>query len=654
LPLPETALMIFLGARYVPPIPSSLDPHSLSQVEQCFALSHSMYLIAYKDDDGETYEIGSEPDLTEAIQYFQAGGDDPPVSSRSSLGSITSFGPRKITLRVHISVEYDGPSLSDTSSLASLEEYKSRNGSQTSFSFGSPSVVDDDAATISSRDMVPSVAYDSHPHGLAAPSNHNLSGGSSWSGGPAGKGGSQPWSHSDTALGTDPALKDLEGKSANGGYPSDPAAVFERLKLEEAFNDDTSSVGAIDQRGLDRGVAWLEEQKNRAFQKLVGMLPEPSVDSGNEGQLGGDLALERNPRGQYYYSYTATGSSSASHVQDDGGSIDIDAAIHEEGPISKPRPTSRQINWVASQQASAAERASKPSHRAPASEPAIPEHAIPRELLQFLPIPTPDPELLTDCSQCGVLLDSMRYVCFTCGEKPPKSEVDKGKGKVDPYSNDTFSYPPKPNRYSMEPSSPAYSSSSHTFFDSNQSLYSPQSPTHKPLPLIPNADPHPTLSVPSYSSSVGYELCYGCIESAGVTHAIEAGLALGASPTVPNMSPSSPEDAQRALQWRRSAPRQKGQLRHAYQEKIWGHTGWEDVGMLSNQSPWIDILRLSFIQNKTNFKPSNALLAASTQVVNVTNVLHASSTSCVSLATGCLVLLAPRYHCLTCLLQPSP
>ena len=73
----------------------------------------------------------------------------------------------------------------------------------------------------------------------------------------------------------------------------------------------------------------------------------------------------------------------------------------------------------------------------------------------------------------------------------------------------------------------------------------------------------------------GYELCAGCIEHAGVDHAVNPDLRYG--PASPSMSPSSPEDAQRALQWRKSAPK-KGTTRHSYREKVWGHFGWEDVG----------------------------------------------------------------------------
>lgn len=113
-----------------------------------------MFSIAYKDDDGEITDIASESDLTEAIQYFQNGVDDLPVSSAQSILSGRSFGGRKITLRVIVAVDYDGPSLSDTSSLASMDEYKNRNDSNLSLTFPVPvrSEPDDDSVTVSSRD----------------------------------------------------------------------------------------------------------------------------------------------------------------------------------------------------------------------------------------------------------------------------------------------------------------------------------------------------------------------------------------------------------------------------------------------------------------------------------------------------------------------
>ena len=133
---------------------SSLIDIGINQVEECFSLSATSYVISYKDDDGEVTNVATDADLIEAIQYFQAG-DDAPLSSAASILSGRSFGARKITVRVSIQVDYDGPSLSDTSSLASLEEFRGRNlnGSQLSFPFSTPAVdLDDDSVTVSSRD----------------------------------------------------------------------------------------------------------------------------------------------------------------------------------------------------------------------------------------------------------------------------------------------------------------------------------------------------------------------------------------------------------------------------------------------------------------------------------------------------------------------
>lgn len=549
--------------------------------------------------------------MTEAIQYFQAGNDDPPTSSAASILSGRSFGSRKITLRVHISVEYDGPSLSDTSSLVSLEEYQNRNSSQLSFSLGAPSELDDDAVTVSSRDT--GAMSRAPSNGLAPPLRRDqpgsqLSGESSWdslrsgrsaSGAQEASGFSKPPT-SDTARVSNPSVKDKDPSI------SFVEAPFERLKLEEALQDDNSSVD-YDHRlsGHDRGAAWLRDQNDRTLRTMLGVYPAPSVSLEDEDELGGDLALERDPRGKYYYSYTHTGSSGASQshedAHEDAGNEELEAGIDDVERVNKPRPTSRHLNWLAAQQiatsARSESRVPKASFIPTLSEPSIPENDIPPdippEFRQYIPVPNPPQEELTECSECSVLLDSIRYVCSTCGEKAPKSETDKGKGKIDPFS-DIYCYPPKPKHishassvpslqkhHSIISAAPSFSSSSRTYVGTSESVYGgPQTPTNEHFKPSPNYSTEKSLAIPgAHDAGLGYELCSGCIESAGVTHAIEAGLAPGSSPIASHSPIPSPEDAQRALEWRRSAPRHKGQLRHAYQEKIWGHSGWEDVGM---------------------------------------------------------------------------
>ncbi|KAJ7464640.1 hypothetical protein FB451DRAFT_1264153 [Mycena latifolia] len=586
------------------------------KVEQCFSLYATSYAIAYKDDDGEVTDITTDSDLTEAIQYFQAGGDDPPLSSAASILSGRSFGSRKITLRVNISVDYDGPSLSDTSSLASLEEYKNRNGSQQSFSFGAPSEVDDDSITVSSRDAIsraerPTRDGDSQ---ASAQSWDMLSQPSNARAGPS-------TTLRLESIPSDP-FSDDAGRTV--AVPEDPAAVFQRLKLEESIRDDSSSVQYDNLRENDRGAAWLRDQNARTIRSMLGALPEPSVSSGvssileEEEPLGGALALEQDPRGKYYYSYT---SSSASQTRDSGYYDDgTNGELQDEFQHQpKPRPSSRHLNWLAAQQAASPQPSHKPppstdsfEHEAHEHSPDVSNPSIPRELLQFLPLSPPPSETLTDCSECGVLLDSIRYVCSICGEKKPVSQSSKGKGKS-PHAHDhgghgflgyqgpgsgnyhdhqhpghfhnhshehepVYSYPPRPHDTSA--------SSSQTFLGGGGSTESlTGSMRHfKPLPRLP-LHPGPALSAFGSQTTLvvppghardepGYELCSGCIEHAGVTHAIEAGLPPGSSS--PSVSPSSPEDARRALEWRRLAPK-KGQTRHAYNEKVWGHLGWEDV-----------------------------------------------------------------------------
>ncbi|KIK08918.1 hypothetical protein K443DRAFT_671967 [Laccaria amethystina LaAM-08-1] len=572
------------------------------KVEQCFSLYATSYAIAYKDDDGEITNITTETDLTEAIQYFQAG-DDAPLSSAASILSGRSFGPRKVTLRVNITVDYDGPSLSDTSSLVSLDDYRNRNGSQQSFSFGAPSVdLDDDSVTVSSKDQgTPSLV-----NSRASQSSSTFSGprkgvnGSSHDTFSIGITSVNKMDNSNVSKGDATAHDPFadEGElSASERYPEDPSAVFERLKLQEALGDDSSSVDFESLAANDRGAAWLRDQNERTIRSMLGALPEPSIPDSlslsldSQDELGGDLALERDPRGKYYYTYTS-GSASQTHGSGDDEGHDPDEDGAAEGiQVVKPRPTSRHLNWLAAQQVDSMEnRRPHPSTSIPSfythnSDPLpalshpLANSGIDKEFLPYLSMTAPPPEILTDCSHCGVHLDAIRYVCSTCGEKSPMQE-----SFADPEET-VYSYPPR------QPLSSGCSSSSQTYVGSLESLASVQ--RSKPLPSLPSMPSFPsipslwgssrTLPLQTTETHAGYELCSGCIESAGVHHAIEAGLATpGASPGYSPDSALSPAEAQRALQWRRAAPK-KGQIRHAYKEKVWSQTGWEDVVLDENK-----------------------------------------------------------------------
>lgn len=470
-----------------------------------------------------------------------------------------------------ITVDYDGPSLSDTSSLVSLEEYKNRNGSGSSLSlsFSAASQVEpeDDSVTVSSRDT-----------GMMAQRTQTKTvmrgGGGGGSGGDSG-----------STVHDYQSMSDLQSESDSSSfgqrYPEDPSAVFERLKMSD-------SNGYV-----ERNTQWLRDQTSR--NNLNGILTsESESESGgsslnleddleSQSPFDGDLALQQD-NGKYYYTYTSGSSSSAaSAAHDDGDYIENGSSRHSADYRSQ------KLHWIASQQtitaaqppkslshpaasSAASSSSSRPSMYSSSSDP-LPRPSIsediPPEVLQFM-LENPQPPLAcTDCSSCGVLLETFRYVCSTCGEKEPRDHMlaeingtvnGKGKGRdVSPFA-DPPSYPPSAHRSTADKPLPP-----------------------RPLPTLPLGSHSHSLSSNSGSGSnsstttlagdTGFELCPNCIETAGIFHA----LAGSAAPDAPD-EPSSPEDAQRTLsQLRRAAPKQKGHFRHAYVEKLWSAAGWKDV-----------------------------------------------------------------------------
>ncbi|KAI0940921.1 hypothetical protein AcV7_003165 [Taiwanofungus camphoratus] len=589
------------------------------RVEECFFPSATTFGITYTDDDGEVADISTDADLTEAIRYFYPASDDPPVSSSSSILSGRSLTRGKITLHVGIAVDYDGPSLSDTSSLVSLEEYRNRNGSTSSLSLSSSHAgeIDDDSVTVSSKDT--GSKYDVfRARGpktiISGPSREPL----------INRSDNDQETRSMSSIPSTLASDVLDGASqplsssakdpfADGAhamdsplYPTDSSSVFLRLKLEEEMQgrEPSSSYGSSTLHS-ERGAAWLRDQNARAMKAMLGDVPAPDDAVSNMS----GLALQQDTRGKFYYAYTGGSSYAASQSAPDSGYDDgsvadpngSTAATHD--PAS--RPTSMEMNGFElvdefteshlHRSVSVASSSSMPFGRWSNSELTFSldyvYSDVPAEVLPFIqslpPQPPPNP---MNCSECGVILDTIRYVCSTCGDKRlpslPGSDYEGsnfGKGKdraiAISYTNGHgHSYPPSPSSPSMSQWSLVTDAYAHPRSPSDSALVQ-----KKPLPAIPRgpSEYRPTLAVPGArpvlgTLEIGYELCANCIESAGVTHALEMSVAPGSSPG-PGLG-SSAEDAQRALsQWRRSAPSQKGHLRHAYIEKSWGHRGWQDV-----------------------------------------------------------------------------
>ncbi|KAI0352154.1 hypothetical protein OH77DRAFT_1428932 [Trametes cingulata] len=580
------------------------------QVENTYGLQATAFSITYVDDDQETNLISNEAELTEAINYFKPTvNDDAPLSSAASILSGRSFRPSKITLRVNIMVDYDGISLSDTGSLVSLDEYRNRNGSEYSFSQSSisPREPEDDTITVSSKDV--GSKYDGlRAKGpktiVAGPSREPLiDPGDNWE--------VATISSAPRTTSSKRSRDVMSPEHASTRYPEDPSAVFAQIKLqEERLGLSPGYPNGAATFDSERRANWLREQSAH----LTGVNGDALSVSDFSLEDNLSLELEKNQHGNYRYTLTGSGGSAASqsirdYAIDDGASAVVNDAYESVAdPAEKmadSRPTSMQTT-----QYTHPHRSSTPSNpfMAPgedqssvASDFIHPD--IPPEVLSFLkpeaPLaPPPDP---TNCSKCGVVLDIIKYVCSTCGEKKPRGPIEtewpggdaKGKTRAIDIHRE-YTYPPFYNSPSASSwtvvgsasgSSGSSGGSDHHPSRANSDTTLNVHVARKPLPAIPT-DPAastnghsrqtPTLRVPGteHRAPQGYELCSNCVQAYGVQHSLEFSVTPGASPG----PGTSPEDAERALsRWRRTAPSQKGVLRHAYIEKSWTHNGWEDV-----------------------------------------------------------------------------
>lgn len=191
----------------------------------------------------------------------------------------------------------------------------------------------------------------------------------------------------------------------------------------------------------------------------------------------------------------------------------------------------------------------------------------------------------------------MKCICTTCGEKTPTSRLQleaaaavKGKGKDRESPNYESQHQGPSTEYNYE--EPAYPPRAHRgpiMLRLSSSANTPAYPSNsKPLPALPSSSPpqppivrsigSQSTLVPSSSSGsssstarAGYELCNMCFTKVGVVHSLMGGVDAPSSPTLP------PTASELAIA-RRSEPKQKGQLRHAFVEQVWGFHGWQAIG----------------------------------------------------------------------------
>jgi hypothetical protein len=294
------------------------------------------FQIQWTDDDKELNYIQNEITLVEAIDYYHSGDEGSVASSGSVFSSRSSSRHSRITMHVEICVDYDGPSLSDTASLASRDE-DSPEGIQSSFSPGelSGSSQDDDAITVSSKDtraqqgsrrgrvdssLIKKIWNNTARTGSSSTTpnkptlKHSRSGLFNF-----GSRASNADEETDASTSRNNRTNERSLSSlidTEKPYPDDPSAVFERLKLEEERSPDSSHDRSLLQ--TDIGKAWLKNQ--RSFQ-LGGVLragaPSMSDDqfslntdtpfSDENSDM--DILLQKDERGKDYYIYTGSGSS---------------------------------------------------------------------------------------------------------------------------------------------------------------------------------------------------------------------------------------------------------------------------------------------------------------------------------------------------------
>lgn len=441
--------------------------------------------MSYQDDDGETTDILSDHDLTEAIQYFHAGADDNASTNGSILSGYSGRMSRRITLRLRVAVEYDGPSLSDTGSLVSLEDYPKHGHGSLSLSdvdsYDSHAFplqeLDDDAVTISSRDtpnrringgtrLIQRDLSSRFSESLSIQeevveislSESNLSLPEDTSGSQ-----SSPFLIVDTpATSKDQVSRSPSSATVNGKPELEPDGVFERLRML-----DSDPFGASQQSlpldANERGAQWLRDQTDRAAWHSF-TTPKPSSNSlraltdhraprltmtesefdAGSSSMSRDLELQKDDNGKYYYKLTpdppshlesererspraAEPALAPDEHQDESRDILQDARVVETETFGAGPSTGAALFKRVSQVSHMTESGESSSSSGLRTRGArssrlgkVPESGdISPELLQAIleSESQSGPHLVTDCSSCGDILESFRYVCTTCGEK---------------------------------------------------------------------------------------------------------------------------------------------------------------------------------------------------------------------------------------------
>ncbi|WRT68905.1 uncharacterized protein IL334_005887 [Kwoniella shivajii] len=531
------------------------------RVEECFFLSASPFSLAYTDDDGEEFCIKTDADFTEAIAYFVSGDDEVALSSYSgsNLGhAMYPFSAQKITIRLDVKVDYDGPSLSDTSSVSS-------------FRTGSGSLSE------STRDEHSEGSWRSSGYQESMRNGRRLSGFDTVEEELESlKSRESELSHGSTILGistlglTDPAYhyQTASLSSTSRTRPSRTTAPQPLLDSSPFPSNPPILTGPESDPApsllthSDLGTRWLRDQSRLAARKL-GPTPQTSTRSGDydsdedsdesDEEHPGDIALVRDARGRYYYSYQTDASSRSSRSEADHTDI-------EAGPSSRP------LSGLTTNLSLSTSPAGIPYHFQPPYEPVR------------IAEPTGPPILAPDCSACGLRLDYMRYVCQTCGEGDMWKEDAMRKDSFLPIlrSNGSDASDESSSDATEWAAAKADSTGSQTIYNvatprSRRSSSSTDDSAESWRTNFGGQSSPTTAMYRHHNEGIsgtrppgkprGYELCAGCIEIHGIAHSKAAALAA----------------KQKLGHSERRRRRNVGEFRHTFREKTWAAEGWIDV-----------------------------------------------------------------------------
>ncbi|KAL7421406.1 hypothetical protein Q5752_004291 [Cryptotrichosporon argae] len=530
------------------PSAASCRLESLRQrVEECFALSMFAFHLSYMDDDGDENPVHTEADLTEAIAYFVSGDDDAVVpayagqAGQAGPSHALALPPTKITMRLDVAVEYDGPSLSETSSLSSFRTSgtgRSRHSSRLGTSRTASTYTASRASEYGMRtDAVleeDEVADAMRRTGLADDADNLLS-------------------TTDGSQQTPRRSSKMRAASAHGSARGLDTARAGAARLTGPESEPAPSLLTHSELGS----RWLREQSQLA-RRMPGARARPyDSDDESDDEATGDIALVRDARGKYYYSYQSTETSSL--FSDDDSYVGA-------GPSGRSYASH--------------------SHASLASARSSPPAPAPLELVRVAE-PAGPPLLAPDCSACGVRLDYMRYVCQTCGEGVMWTEGAEGKEAFRPPLRDAEGEVEGDSESSgstvWRDAGGSGASGSQTAYTSPRSRAgsveteatssSLQVADGSAAPTTPPDSPSSPLSTQGLlelgiaanngkarrSLPRGYELCAGCIEVRGIAH-----------------SKAAAREA-RALAREDGRRRRAGEMRHTFREMIWGAEGWIDV-----------------------------------------------------------------------------